>query len=94
MVDDVLSSVVDDVVRLPIVGSVDVEVVSEEVVLQGGRGAKFTDGEDVGFHVIHDGAYAFVLALGVVVGLIAVGKAAVVVAIIQQIVLHHSKGVL
>ena len=83
MVDDIAARIVDDVVRLPIVGNVDIEIVSEEVVLQGGRGPKFADGENVRLHIIHDGADAFVLVLGIVIGLVAVGETTLVVAIIQ-----------
>ena len=79
MVDDALSGVVDDVVGFPIVGTIDVEVVPEEVVLQGCRGTKLADGEDVGLHVIQDGTDALILVLRVVVGFVAVGEAAVVV---------------
>ena len=62
--------------------------------MQGGSGAKLADGEDVGLHIIDKSTDALVLALCVVVGFVAVGKAALVVAIIQQVVLHHGEGVL
>ena len=94
MVDDIAARVVDDVVGLPIIGPVDVEVVPQKVVLQRSSGAKLADGEDIRFHIADDGANAFVLALCVVVGLEAVGETTVVVAVIQQVVLHHGEGVL
>ena len=52
------------------------------------------DGQDVGMHMAQNGADAFVLVLRVVVGLEAFGETALVVAVIQQVVLHHRKGVL
>ena len=67
VVDDVAARIVDDVVRLPVVDIADVEVVAQEIIMQGGGGAKLTDGEDVGFHIIQDGADVLVLLLGVVV---------------------------
>ena len=94
VVDDVAARIVDDVVRLPVVDIADVEVVAQEIIMQGGGGAKLTDGEDVGFHIIQDGADVLVLLLGVVVGLVAVGIAALIVAVIQKVVLHHREGVL
>lgn len=83
VIDDIAVRIVEDVVCLPIVGAADVEVVAQEIIVQGGGGAKLTDGEDVGLHIVDEGADAFVLALRVVVGLIAVGITAVVIAIIQ-----------
>lgn len=94
MVDNIARCVVDYVVRFPIVDAVDVQVVSQKIVLQGLRGAKFVDGEDVGFHIVQDGTDAFVLGLGVVVGLETRCPATVVVAIFQKVVLHHGERVL
>jgi hypothetical protein len=83
MIDNVAACVIDDVVRLPIAGPVDVEVVTQEIVLLLLCSAKLADGEDVGLHIVDEGTNTFVLALRVVVGLIAVGITAVVIAIIQ-----------
>jgi hypothetical protein len=58
------------------------------------RGTKLADGEDVGLHIVDDGANAFVFALRVVVGLEAISISTIIVAVIQQIVLHHRERVL
>ena len=94
MVDDVAVCIIDNVVRLPIIGPVDIEVMAQKISLKGLCGTKLTNGEDVGFHIIHDSADAFVLALRVVVGFKAVGKTTLMVAIIQEVVLHHGECVL
>lgn len=94
MVDNAATGVVDDVVCLPVIHAIDIQVVSQEIVLKLLCFTKLANGEDVGLHIVHQGADAFVLALRVVVGLKAVGKTALVVAIIQEVVLHHGESVL
>ena len=94
MVDDVAVGVVEAVVRLPPVHTVDVQVVAQEVVLQGVSGAKFVDGQNVRLYIIQYSADAFVLELCVVVGLEARGETAVVIAVFEEVVLHHREDVL
>ena len=83
MVDDVATCVVDDIVGLPVVYAVEIQIVTEKIVQQLLRGTKLAYREDVGLHIVQEGADAFVFPLGVVVGLVAIGKAAIVVTIIQ-----------
>ena len=67
---------------------------SQEIVLQGLRGAKLIDGENVGVHIVQDDPNVYILLLGVVVGLETACPATVVVAVFKQIVLHDGNGVL
>ena len=83
VVDDISTRLVDDVVGLPIISSIDVEIMPQKVVLQCSSGTKLADGENIGFHMVHNSADAFVFSLGVVVGFEALCVTAIVVAIIQ-----------
>lgn len=94
MVDDAAIGVVDDVVCPPVIHAIDIQVVSQEIVLQLLCLAKLANGEDVGLHIVHQGADTFVFALRVVVRLVTVGVTATVVAVLQQVILHHGEGVL
>ena len=94
MVDDVAVGVIDDVVGFPIVDPIDVEVVADEVVLDGLRGTELVDCQDVGPDMIQHHTNGFILVLRIVGGFVAIGPATLVVAIFEQVVLHHGDGFL
>ena len=94
MVDDVAACVVDDIVGLPVVCTVDIQIVTKKIVQQLLCGTKLTNGKDIGLHIVQEGADTFVFPLGVVVGLVTIGEAALVVAVLQQVILHYGKHVL
>lgn len=94
MIDDIAACIIDDIVRLPIACTIDIQVVLQEAREQGLCGAKLAYRNDVGLHIVLQQANALILALRVVVSLVTIGKSAVIVAIFQQIILHYSDGVL
>ena len=88
MVDDVAVSIVQDIIRFPVVYTIDVEIMPQKIVMELLGGAKLANGKDIRLHEIQNGSDALILTLGVVGGLLTTAIA-LVIAILQQIVLHH-----
>ena len=94
MVDDVATRIVDVIIRFPISHTINIQVVPQKTIQKVLRCAKLAHRQDVGLHIVHQGPDALVLALRVVVCLIAVSETTIVVAVFQEVVLHHGQRIL
>ena len=94
MIDNVAVSIINPIVRFPVIHAFGVQVVPQKIVANGIGSAKFIDGENVRFHIFQYRSDVIILLLRVVVGFETACPAAVVIAIFEKVILHDGYGVL